>query len=130
VSHRRRDATFQEYVGPVISKITQSADQMSVEMTRGPKAFSFTYKIYASAPTAENAPAGSEFRAYWNGERLVTETDQNIQNQTVTTREVRSLLAGGKEMLVERVVQVQHGYTLRGAQNYSTDKGTFVKAAP
>ena len=32
-------------------------------------------------------------------------------------------------MLVERVVQVQHGYTLRGAQNYSTAKGTFVKAA-
>jgi hypothetical protein len=32
-------------------------------------------------------------------------------------------------MIVERLVIVQHGYTQRGAQNYSTVKDVFTRAS-
>jgi alkylated DNA repair dioxygenase AlkB len=36
----------------------------------------------------------------------------------------------GSEMTVERVVIVQHGYTLRGTRNYATVKDVFARANP
>ena len=104
---------------------------MIVDIKRGPKTFTLTYKLYDKPPSRRRR--GRQCRpigGYWDGDTLVTETAQNIQGQTVTTREMRTLQPGGREMLVERLVQVEHGYTLRGAQSYNTAKDMFTKGSP
>ncbi|HYP05003.1 MAG TPA: hypothetical protein VER03_02115, partial [Bryobacteraceae bacterium] len=63
------------------------------------------------------------------GPKLATETHRNVNRATVTVKEVRSLDAKGKEMTVDRTLMVQHGYTMRGAKNYSSGKDVFVRAA-
>lgn len=122
--------THDSFVGPVVWVVKQSPKELVVTISRGPKTFTLTYVLYDKPPVgsgSENAPA---YRAYWEDNRLVTETAQNIQGQTVTTREVRSLEPGGREMIVERLVRVEHGYTLRGAQSYNTAKDIFVRTSP
>jgi hypothetical protein len=124
---RSSSPTYPEYIGPVVWVITQTDAEMAVDIRRGPKTFTLHFKMVAK-PLAEPGEIPS-YRAYWEGDRLVTETTQNIQGQAVMTREARTLLADGREMLVERLVQVQHGYTFRGAQSYSTAKDTFVRTS-
>jgi hypothetical protein len=116
------------FVRPVIWVIKQSGQMMVVDITRGDKTQTFTYTLLDKAPATKTASDGSN-RGFWDGNRLVTETIQNISGQTVTMREVRTLLEGGQEMSVERVVEVEHGYTFKGAQNFSTVKDVFVRRA-
>jgi hypothetical protein len=59
---------------------------------------------------------------------LVTEAVRDIQGQTVTTKETRRLNPDGNEMLVETMLVVQHGYSLRGTPNYGTGKDIFVRS--
>ena len=59
---------------------------------------------------------------------LITELAQSVQGQAVITREEWRLQAGGRELLIERLVTIQHGYTMRGARSYNTAKDVFVKA--
>ena len=127
---RSASATYDSHVGPVVWRITQSAAQMVVDISRGPKTFTLTFRLFDKRPLGPAAEGVPSYRGYWEGEALVTETAQNINGQTVTTRETRTLQAGGREMLVERLVQVEHGYTLRGAQSYNTAKDTFVRSHP
>jgi hypothetical protein len=87
---------------------------------------------YAMVPggtlAAGMVPAdGNTSRAYWDGPRLVTERAGTIQGQTVSIRQVFALAGGGQEMTVETLVVVQHGYTLRGAQNYAAKTDVFVR---
>ena len=100
----------------------------------GDKAAPFNYVIYdkAEKPKVDSdvaAPSGEApgHRAYWDGDRLVLETHQNIQGKTVTTREVLTLASDGRELLAERVLEVEHGYTMKGAQNFSAVKDFFTK---
>ncbi len=127
---RSVSATHDTFVGPVVWMIKQNDQEMTVDVKRGPKSFTLTYKLYGKMPTGPATEGVPSYRGYWEGDTLVTETAQNIQGQTVTTKEMRTLQPGGREMVVERLVKVEHGYTLRGAQSYNTAKDTFVKAAP
>ena len=123
--------THEGYVGPVTWVIKQSPKAMIVDITRGGKQFTLTYRLLDKQPAVSAAAEGiPSYRGYWEGNRLITETAQNIQGQTVTTREVVSLVNGGREMLIDRVVEVEHGYTLRRGQNYSTGKDYFTRVAP
>ena len=45
----------------------------------------------------------------------------------MTTKEARRLGENGSEMLVETVLVVQHGYTLKGTQNYGAGKDVFTR---
>lgn len=124
---RSGSPTHDTFVSPVIWVVAQTPKTLSLDITRGPKTASLAYTMFDKAPSAD---AGSpSYRAYWDGDRLVTETLQNIQGKTVTTREVLSMSPAG-EMMVERVVEVEHGYTMKGAQNYSSVKDFFTKATP
>lgn len=126
---RSESPTHEGFVGPVTWMIRQSPQELVIDVTRGAKTVTLTYRLYEKAPAG--APAGvPSYRGYWDGDKLVTETAQNIQGQTVTTREIRALESGGREMRVERLIQVEHGYTLRGAQNYNTAKDLFKKVSP
>ena len=122
-------STHEAFVGPVTWVVRQTPRQLSVDIKRGPKSMTLTYTIYDKPPGSAAAGVPS-YIAYWNGDALVTETAQNIQGQTVTTKEIRRLENGGQQMHVERTVQVEHGYTLRRGQNYSTAKDVFTKSAP
>ena len=121
-------ATHQSFVGPVTWIIRQSPRQLVVEIKRGPKAMTLTFAIYDKPPGAA-ATGVPSYIGYWKDDALVTETAQNIRGQTVTTREIRKLQADGQQMVVERTVQVEHGYTLRRGQNYSTARDLFIKGA-
>ena len=126
---RSESPTHEGFLRPVRWVIRQSPKQLIVDITRGAKVMTLTYTLYDKALAGPTAGVPS-YRGYWDGEKLVTETAQNIQGQTVTTKEVRMLQREGQEMHVERMVQVEHGYTLKGAQNYNTAKDLFTKIVP
>ncbi|MEO8126959.1 MAG: hypothetical protein ABI822_07695, partial [Bryobacteraceae bacterium] len=64
----------------------------------------------------------------WDGPKLITQTQRNINHTAVTVTEVLSLGTGRKEMTVNRTLTVQHGYSWDKAKNYSSAKDVFVKA--
>jgi hypothetical protein len=126
---RSDSSTHEGFVGPVTWVIRQSPRQLVVDIKRGPKSMTLTYTIY-DKPLGAAAAGVPSYVGYWIGDALVTETAQNIQGQTVTTKETRTLQNDGQQMHVDRTVQVEHGYTLRRGQNYSSAKDVFLKSAP
>ena len=52
-----------------------------------------------------------------------------IKGKTVTMRQARTLSADGREMIVERLIEVEHGYDIKGGQNFSKVKDVFVRVA-
>jgi hypothetical protein len=115
--------------GPVTLVIKQTADEVSIETRQGGQTETLVYKLdgtESEKPAQDNGPF--QWKASWDGQKLNTETNRNINRSTVTIKEVRSLDAKGKEMVVDRTLMVQHGYQMRGAKNYSSGKDVFVKA--
>ena len=107
--------------------IEQVADQIRLDISSGTdKAVSVVYPMVA-APKAPAEPlSGNERRASWDGARLVVERGGTISGQTVSSRQTLALNAD-ESMTVERLVIVQHGYTLRGAKNYASVKDVFIR---
>jgi hypothetical protein len=126
---RSVSATHDAYVGPVIWTITHRDREVVVDLKRGPKSYTLTFPLLNRVPSGPPDEVPSS-RAYWNDNRLVTELAQNVGGQAVITREEWTLQPGGREFIVERIVKVEHGYTMRGARSYNTAKDTFVKAVP
>jgi hypothetical protein len=115
-----------DYVGPVVRVIRQTSDTLVMDLTLGrDKTVSLSYPLTTPTPTAATGPRQN--RAFFENGRLVTETVQTIQGQTVSTREVFTLDPDGRALEVERVVEVEHGYTLRGGQSSSAVKDVFVR---
>ncbi len=86
--------------GPVV--ITQSA----TEITIGPA----TYTLDGSPSTITGGRGGTaEAKARWDGARLVIGTTRNLRGNTITTKEVRSLTSGGKEMTAEITISAPAG---------------------
>lgn len=113
---------------PITFVIQQSADALVVETRRGQQSDTMTYKLAANEKAAgpmEGVPAS---RAYWDGARLVTETARPVQGQTVTSKEVRYLNEVGSEMTVESILEVEHGYTLRGVKTFGMARDVYKKA--
>jgi hypothetical protein len=109
--------------------IEQQADRIAIESTTsGGKPIAVSYPLVpAPKPPADPLGAGMT-RAYWDGKRLVIEQGGTISGQTVSLKQSLTLDPQLGELIVERLVIVQHGYTLRGAQNYSTVKDVFARA--
>ena len=111
--------------------IEQGTNQVRVDMSSGAgKIVSVLFPIVQPPKAPADPPAGDEKRAYWDGDRLVTERGVVISGQTVSSKQTLSLSPDRSEMTVERLVIVQHGYTLRGTKNYATVKDVFVRVAP
>jgi len=134
---RSGSPTHEGFTSPVVWIIEQSHDSFRLDRNRGGKVLSHTYVLQAKpsgvrADTTVVSPSGDSpiHRGTWDGQRLNLETLQNIQGKTVTTREVLSLSSDGRELTVERVVEVEHGYTMKDAQNYNTVKDVFRRATP
>jgi len=112
---------------PVTLDIKQTATEFTIDTTHGDKSSVRTYPIDMSPkPGAGGIDAGRS-RAYWDGTKLVTEGAGNIQGQTVSIRETRTLNAAGTEMTVESLIIVQHGYSFGGTRNYGTAKDVFTR---
>jgi hypothetical protein len=108
--------------------IDQGTDQIKVDMTSGAdKTVSVIFPIVAAPKPPADPPAGDEKRAYWDDNRLVTERGVVISGQTVSSKQTLTLSPDRSEMVVERLVIVQHGYTMRGTKNYATVKDVFVR---
>jgi hypothetical protein len=117
-------------VTEMIFVIEQGPGQIAITSTTGTdKPIPVVYPIGpAPKPPADPLGAGLK-RAYWDGRRLVTEQGGTISGQTVSLRQALTMDPERGELIIERLVIVQHGYTLRGAQNYSTVKDVFTRAA-
>jgi hypothetical protein len=111
--------------------IVQDADHVRLDVTSGTsRPISVAYPLIAAPKPPIDPPTADERRAYWDGDRLVLERGGTISGQTVSSRQALTLSPDRSEMTVERLVIVQHGYTLRGTRNYATVKDVFVRVAP
>jgi hypothetical protein len=121
---RSESAMQADPIGPTTVVITQTPTALQIATTRDGRTAAVTYKLDGSPSQIPGGTATS----HWEGPTLVTETVRDIQGQTVTTKETRRIGgSGGNEMLVETVLVVQHGYTLKGTQNYGTAKDVFTR---
>lgn len=109
--------------------IEQSADTIRLDMTSGhDKTISASYPV-GPVPKLPAGPLGAgQQRAYWEGNRLTVERGGTINGQTVSSRQILTLSPDRTELTVERLVIVQHGYTLKGTPNYATVKDVFIRA--
>ena len=129
MDRERSESAMQEQpIGPVTVAVTQTSTNLTVQTTRDGKPEVATYTIEELRNGPGVMGAGTR-RAYWDGLKLVTEGAGNVQGQTVSVREARTLNATRTEMTVETTVTVQHGYTFRGARNYSTAKDIYTRTA-
>ena len=124
---RSESVTAEQEPGPITMAVLQTDTTLTIEATRSGKAEVTNYVIDARADGPSVIGAGTR-RAYWDGPKLITEGAGNVQGQTVSIRATRTLNATGTEMVVETMVAVQHGYTMRGAQTYALVKDVYVRA--
>jgi hypothetical protein len=113
-------------IKPVTFVITQMPAQVRIETTRGERIENILYPL-GRARAAAAAASVAHPEAYWEGDRLVTETQRPVNGYTVTVRESRTLDPTGGEMTVETMVIVQHGYSMPGAKNYGSSKDVFTR---
>ena len=129
MDRERSESAMQEKpIGLVTVAVTQTGTTLAIQTTRDGKPEVATYTI-EELPNAPGVMGAGTRRAYWDGLRLVTEGAGNVQGQTVSVREARMLNTARTEMTVETTVTVQHGYTFRGARNYSTAKDIYTRSA-
>ena len=120
-------------VKPVTFVITQTPTQMRIETTRGERIENVLYPLGRTSRgmTGTSGASGTAHpEAYWEGDKLVTETQRPVNGYTVTVKEARTLGPTGTEMTVETTVIVQHGYSMPGAKNYGTSKDVFIRTTP
>jgi hypothetical protein len=129
MDRERSESALQEQpIGRVTIAITQTGPNLTIQTTRDGKPEVATYTI-EELPNGPGVMGAGTRRAYWEGLKLVTEGAGNVQGQTVSVREARTLNASRTEMTVESTVTVQHGYTFRGAKNYATAKDIYTRTA-
>ncbi len=91
--------------------ITVSQDATQLTIRRGEQ--SLVYKLDGSESTnrlpSRGGPQEVTSKAHWEGAKLVIETTRDFQGTTITQKEMRSLTANGREMLVEQSVQTPQG---------------------
>jgi hypothetical protein len=120
---RSESAMQTEPIGPVTHVISQMPNELRIETRRGGRTTSAIYKLDGSESKLPDGTATT----HWDGTTLVTEMVRDIRGATVTTKESRRLSADGNEMLIDTVLVVQHGYSLRGTPNYGAGKDVFTR---
>ncbi len=121
-------------IGPVTMIITQTDADLTIETLRQetkssvPVRETLAYKLDGSESKTSADPEHSVMtKAHWDGAALVTETTRNVRDSTVTTLHAHRLGAGGREMVVEKTLMVQHGYQFPGARTTGRGTDIFVK---
>jgi hypothetical protein len=129
---RSQSAVQNEPVTSLTLVINQGATELMVETRRDDRVQNVTYR--PGTPHAMNSDASrtGPLASVWyvDGPRVITEMVSDVNGMTVQHRAIYTLEAGGAEMTVESLTVVEHGYSLRGAQNYGSGKDVFKKIAP
>ena len=108
--------------------IKQSAEDVRVEWLSGTDKPTVSVYPIGPMPKQPAEPLGADaILAYWDGPRLVLERGGAISGQTVSMKQSLTLDPQSRELILERLVIVQHGYTLRGTKNYATVKDVFAR---
>jgi hypothetical protein len=122
MDHSRSESSMSgESPGPVTVVITQTAAELRIETTTRDGTKTDVYR-FAPATSAADNPV-----AQWRGDTLVTDIVRDVRGQSVTIQQSRRLGADGNEMIVESVLNVQHGYSFSGAKTYGAGKDVFVR---
>ena len=119
-------------IGPVTIAIRQAPGEVRIDTTRNGRTESVRYLPVSAQATGGGEIVGA-FR--WDGPKLVTRLVTDINKQAITVEEVRTLNPSGREMTVEVMLVVEHGYqsggtgVLRPQNSPNTSKGVnvFVK---
>ena len=132
IAERSDSATQTPPITEMTFVIEHGATHIKLDMTTSNgNPVSVSYPIVEAPKPPADPVAGDERRAYWDSAgRLIVERGGTISGQTVSARQALTLNADGSEMTVERLVIVQHGYTLKGAKNYASAKDVFARVTP
>ena len=129
VPERSGSPTQSQPVSDMTFIIEHAGDQIRLETRINNDApVTSTYLLGPAPKLPADALGAGQQRAYWDGKRLIVERGGAISGQTVSSTQALTLSPDRSEMIVERTVIVQHGYTLRGTNNYATVKDVFVRA--
>src|SRR5262249_10643888 len=97
--------------GSVTIKQTGSELAITSEGRQGPQ--TMTYKLDGSESSNQVMDRGGaqtvKSTAKWDGSSVVIETTRDFQGTAITTKEVRRLDNGGKDMIVESTTQTPQG---------------------
>ena len=97
--------------GSVTIKQTGGELAITSEGRQGPQ--TMTYKLDGSESSNQVMGRGGaqtvKSTAKWDGASLVIETTRDFQGMAITTKEIRHLDNGGKEMVVESTTQTPQG---------------------
>jgi hypothetical protein len=108
--------------------IQQGAGDVRLEWVSGTDKPMVTVYPIGPMPKQPAEPLGADaILAYWDGPRLVLERGGAISGQTVSMKQSLTVDPQSHELILERLVIVQHGYTLKGTKNYATVKDVFAK---
>jgi hypothetical protein len=115
-------------VNDMTLSIQQTAADVRVEWVTGTDKPIITSYVMGPPPKQPAEPLGADQKiAYWDGQRLVLERGGAISGQTVSMKQSLTIDPASSELILERLVIVQHGYTLRGTKNYATVKDVFTR---
>lgn len=124
-------------IGPVTMLIRQTADTITIETRRTEagsssvtsEILSFQLDGVEHTKTSETAQP-IKIKAHWDGASLVAETERDINTSTVTTLHVFSLNPAGKELTIQKTLNVQHGYqSPNSPKTTGSGKDVFIKVA-
>jgi hypothetical protein len=107
---RSESAHQAEPVGSVVLKIRSTDKELVVDMVRDGQSQLVIYHLDGTQRVSRVGENTITSRLWWEGGRLMTETVYTIKGFPVTTREARSISDDGREMTIEAVVRVEHGY--------------------
>jgi hypothetical protein len=117
-------------IGPVSLVIRQTAAEITIETRRsGDPPETLVFRLDGTEKKNIGSGVVINAKSRWDGPKLVMETEREINGATVTTMQVFTMEAGGKEIVVRKTLTVQHGYQSPGAPK-TTGAGTdtFVRA--
>ena len=127
---RSQSAVQNEPVKSMTLVIAQNPNELSIETKRDERVQTVMYK--AGSPNTMNTNTGRKGLIaatwYWDGTKIVTETISDVNGATVRNKAIYTLDTAATELTVESLMVVEHGYTLRGSQNYGSGKDVFKKA--
>lgn len=129
-SARSESPQFRDSKQSITVIVKQTQFDITVETRKDGQTETIVYRLDGNETEQRPAPDNGPYRwsARWDGPKLITQTQRNINRTAVTVSEVLSLAPNRKEMTVNRTLTVQHGYSWDKAKNYSSAKDVYVKA--
>lgn len=128
IADRSGSPTQTPPVNEMTLSIVSQPNEVRLQWLKGADPAEVIYPIVpAPKPPADPLPAGAQ-RAYWDGNKLILERGGTISGQTVSMKQSLSLDPRTNELTLERLVIVQHGYTLKDTPNHATVTDVFSRA--